>query len=176
MAKFTELFGRKGGDTGAGRGNGNGEHSAIETFSDIGSRMGEENEALRNLLTDTGRKIGELDELKEAFDKIVAPFNSTLRALEQEKSQSLAMTGMLNELRAAYEALRTEYYQIEKKATSLEAEAERLRTDLELARESNRGLESSGLELSQRDLRPPRPDHRARAPVGAGDFAAPQFE
>ena len=37
--------------------------------------MGEENEALRNLLTDTGRKIGELDELKEAFDKLVAPFN-----------------------------------------------------------------------------------------------------
>lgn len=117
MAKFTELFGRKGGETGAGRGNGNGngEHSAIETFSDVGSRMGEENEALRNLLTDTGRKIGELDELKEAFDKIVAPFNSTLRALEQEKSQSLAMTGMLNESRAAYEALRTEYYQIEKR-------------------------------------------------------------
>ena len=141
MAKFTELFGRKGGETGAGRGNGNGngEHSAIETFSDVGSRMGEENEALRNLLTDTGRKIGELDELKEAFDKIVAPFNSTLRALEQEKSQSLAMTGMLNELRAAYEALRTEYYQIEKKATSLEAEAERLRTDLELAREFEPG-------------------------------------
>lgn len=117
MAKFTELFGRKGGETGAGRGNGNGngEYSAIETFSDVGSRMGEENEALRNLLTDTGRKIGELDELKEAFDKIVAPFNSTLRALEQEKSQSLAMTGMLNESRAAHEALRTEYYQIEKK-------------------------------------------------------------
>ena len=150
MAKFTELFGRKGGETGAGRGNGNGngEHRAIETFSDIGSRMGEENEALRNLLTDTGRKIGELDELKEAFDKIVAPFNSTLRALEQEKSQSLGLTGMLNESRAAYEALRTEFYQIEKKATALEAEAERLRTDLELARESNRGLESSGLELS----------------------------
>ena len=84
--------------------------------------------SLRNLLTDTGRKIGELDELKEAFDKIVAPFNSTLRALEQEKSQSLGLTGMLDESRAAYEALRTEFYQIEKKATALEAEAERLRT------------------------------------------------
>jgi hypothetical protein len=30
--------------------------------------MGEENEVLRNLLTDTGRKIGELDDLKAAFD------------------------------------------------------------------------------------------------------------
>ena len=50
----------------------------------IGPRMGEENEVLRNLLTDTGRKIGELDDLEAAFDKLVAPFNSTLRALEQE--------------------------------------------------------------------------------------------
>ena len=157
MAKLSNLFGRRGGETvtdrpaprlGPGRGNGNGEHRTIESLSDLGSRMGEENEVLRNLLTDTGRKIGELDELKEAFDKIVAPFNSTLRALEQEKSQTLGLTGMLNESRAAYETLRTEFYQIEKKATALEAEAEKLRIDLELARESNRSLESTRLELS----------------------------
>lgn len=69
--------------------------------------MGEENEVLRNLLTDTGRKIGELDDLKAAFDKLVAPFNSTLRALEQEKSQTLSLSGMLAEARTAYENLRT---------------------------------------------------------------------
>ena len=134
MAKLTDLFGRKGSEAGAhGRGNGNGEHRAIEGFADIGSALGEENEVLRNLLTDTGRKIGELDELKQAFDKIVAPFNSTLRALEQEKSQTLGLTGMLNESRTAYETLRTEFYQLEKKATAIEAEAERLRIDLEKA-------------------------------------------
>ena len=44
--------------------------------------------------------------------------------------------------------LRTEFYQIERKATTLEAESERLREDLELSRESNRGLESTRLELS----------------------------
>ena len=151
MAKLTDLFGRKGSEAGAygrGNGNGNGEHRAIESFSDIGSALGEENEVLRNLLTDTGRKIGELDELKEAFDKIVAPFNSTLRALEQEKSQTLGLTGMLNESRSSYETLRTEFYQLEKKATTIEAEAERMRIDLELSREANRGLESAQLELS----------------------------
>src|SRR5664280_1396076 len=146
MAKLSDLFGRKSGEPGVGRGNGNGNHSAIENFPDDGSRMGEENEVLRNLLTDTGRKIGELDELKEAFDKIVGPFNSTLRALEQEKSQTTGLTGMLNESRTAYEALRTAFYQIEKKATAVEAEAEKLRIDLELARESNRSLESTRLE------------------------------
>ena len=139
MAKLSDLFGRKGGDAdkypsrlGVKNGNGNSDHINVENFSDVGSRMGEENEALRNLLSDTGRKIGELDELKEAFDKIVAPFNSTLRALEQEKSQTLGLTGMLAESRAAYETLRTEFYQIERKASSLEAESERLREDLEL--------------------------------------------
>src|ERR1039458_9354988 len=148
MAKLSNLFGRKSGEISAGRGNGTGDHPVIENFSDVGSRMGEENEALRNLLSDTGRKIGELDELKEAFDKSVAPFNSALRALEQEKSQTLGLTGMLNESRAAYETLRTEFYRVEKKATAFEADAEKLRIDLELARESNRALESAHLELS----------------------------
>ena len=96
MAKLSDLFGRKGGMAGADKftgrsqnGNGNGgDHISVENLSDVGSRMGEENEVLRNLLTDTGRKISELDALKEAFDKLVTPFNSTLRALEQEKSQT----------------------------------------------------------------------------------------
>src|SRR6202166_1177987 len=158
MAKLSDLFGRKAEDDriaprlAVKRGNGDGDHIGdhinVENFSDVGSRMGEENEVLRNLLTDTGRKIGELDELKDAFDKIVAPFNSTLRALEQEKSQTLGLTGMLAESRSAYETLRTEFYQIERKATTLEAETERLREDLELSRESNRGLESNRIELS----------------------------
>ena len=123
MAKLLDLFGRKGGTAGAdkltGRSrNGNGsDHISIENLSDVGSRMGEENEVLRNLLTDTGRKISELDDLKAAFDKLVTPFNSTLRALEQEKSQTMSLSGMLAEARTAYETLRTEFYQVEKKAT-----------------------------------------------------------
>ncbi len=170
MAKLSDIFGRKGGDfdadaftqhtpaatgndNGGGNGAGNGAiHTSrrpapTESFSDVGSRIGEENEALRNLLNDTGRKIGELDELKLAFEKIVGPFNSTLRALELEKQQTLGLSGMLAESRAAYDTLRTEFYQIERKATALENESEKLREDLELARESGRGLESTRLEL-----------------------------
>ena len=112
MAKLSDLFVRKPGEAGpdtAGRNGGNGAPSAIETLSDVGSRMGEENEVLRNLLSDTGRKINELDELKQAFDKLVTPFNSTLRSLEQEKSLTLSLSGRLDEARAAYETLRTEY-------------------------------------------------------------------
>ena len=163
MAKLSDLFGGKpreqetdrkvGSDPARNTGN---NQPAIpmarqitpENYSDIGSRIGEENEALRHLLSDTGRKIGELDELKAAFDKIVIPFNTTLRALEQEKSHTLSLSNMLAESRVSYDTLRTEFYQIERKATSLEAESEKLREDLELARESNRGLESVRIELT----------------------------
>src|ERR1700737_4285534 len=100
MSKLSDLFGRKGGETGADkqtgrtdgkRTNGDREHIAVEHYSTVGSRIGEENESLRNLLVDTGRTIGELDDLKSAFDKIVTPFNNTLRALEEEKSQNLSL-------------------------------------------------------------------------------------
>jgi crescentin len=156
MAKLSDIFSRKSvsasveGLTPRSRnGNGSaGDHISFESPSDIGSRMGEENEILRGLLTDTGRKISELDELKSAFDKLVAPFNSTLRALEQEKSQTMSLSGMLSEARSSYDMLRTEFYKLERKATALEAEAERLREDLELSRETGRGLESSRLELT----------------------------
>jgi crescentin len=162
MSKLSDLFGRKNVDSGAdklsGRHNAKraqneGEQVPAEQFSAVGSRMGEENEALRNLLFDTGRKIGELDDLKSAFDKIVEPFNNTLRALEEEKSQSLSMKATLAESRSAYETLRTEFYQVEKKATLLESENERLREDLELARESVRGLERNRSEINNQIAR-----------------------
>lgn len=148
MSKLSDLFGRRNGPSGADKPVAakprpdQREQAAPEAPSDVGSRIGEENESLRNLLFDTGRKINELDELKSAFDKIVTPFNNTLRALEQEKSQNLSLSGQLAESRAAYDKLRADVYQVEKRATLLESENARLREDLELARETVRGLES----------------------------------
>ncbi len=145
MAKLSDLLGRKG-EPGAlssrpGQGNGNGGHINIENLSDIGSRIDEENEELRSLLTDTGRKIGELDELKQAFDKLVAPFNSTLRALDQEKSQTVTLTGLLEESRAAYETRQV----LPDRAQS---NCARSREELELSREQGHALESTRIELS----------------------------
>jgi crescentin len=148
MSKLSDLFGRKGGQPGADKipaakaRPDQHEKAPSEAVADVGSRMGEENEALRNLLFDTGRKINELDELKSAFDKIVTPFNNTLRSLEQEKSQNLSLNAQLAESRGAYDKLRSDVYQVEKRATLLGSENERLREDLELAREAARSLES----------------------------------
>lgn len=158
MSKLTDFFGKgprvpeAGPLASSGNGNGNGGHGGHDlepqSAADVGARMGEENEALRNLLVDAGRKITELDELKDAFSKIVVPFNNTLRALEQEKSSALSLRGALDESRAAYETLRAEFYAAEKKAAAFETEAERLREDVEFAREAARGLESNRAELT----------------------------
>jgi len=150
MAKLADLFGRKPDDAGAASSpsdatDGNDEHRTIESYTDLGLPMEDDSDVLHSLLTDTSRKINEIDDLKEAFDKIVAPFNSSLRALEQEKSQTLNLTGMLNESRATYDTLRTELYQVEKTASALASEAEKLRDELEVSRESNRALESTRL-------------------------------
>jgi crescentin len=151
---LSDLFGRKGVQPGADKpvaakvAPDLREQARPEALSDVGSRIGEENEALRNLLFDTGRKINELDELKSAFDKIVTPFNNTLRALEQEKSANLSLNGQLAENRAAYDKLRADVYQVEKRATLLESENAHLREDLELARETVRGLESHRNDIS----------------------------
>lgn len=147
MAKLSNIFGRKSDEIGDARAI-ESEPRSAETASDVGSRIGEENESLRNLLGDTARKIGELDELKNSFGKIVAPFNNALRALELEKSQALALSAMLNESRAAYETLRTEFYRVDKQATAAAADAEKLRVELELARETNRALEATIVETN----------------------------
>src|SRR3569833_2126282 len=164
MAKLSDIFGRKpeGGTDKVIplpamplRGNGQG-----ETTVDAGARIGEENEVLRNLLTDAGRKIGELDELKEAFDRLVSPFNATLRALETEKSQTLSLSGRLDEQRAAYDKLCSEFYQVERKATQLDAESARLRSDLELAR-GERPAHPPPHRQRQHRHRDPRPARQA---------------
>jgi crescentin len=54
---------------------------------------------------------------------------------------------MLEEARASYETLREDFYEVEKRATALEAEAGRVREDLEISREQGRALESNRAQL-----------------------------
>ena len=52
-------------------------------------KIGEENEALRNLLVDAGMKIRQFDEYKIAFGKLIEPATQALRTLEQEKTSNI---------------------------------------------------------------------------------------
>jgi crescentin len=122
------------------------------TFADIGARVGEDNEKLRNLLIDTDRRIGALDDLKEAFRNLVEPIGSSLRALEQEKTENFGLRNALTELRSSHESLRSEYGLLEKRAAELETAGEDLRRELALVQQTARGLEADKAELASESV------------------------
>src|SRR5258707_12960730 len=84
------------------------EEPSEPTLADIGARVGEENETLRNLLIDTDRRIGALDDLKDAFRNLVEPIGSALQGLEHEKSDNFGVRQWRAELRASHERLRSQ--------------------------------------------------------------------
>jgi len=120
------------------------EEPSEPTLADIGARVGEENEALRNLLIDTDRRIGALD----AFRNLVEPIGSALQALEQEKTDNVGLRNALAELRAGHESVRTEFSALEKRAAELESVGEELGRELTLAQQAARGLEGDKTELT----------------------------
>ena len=125
-----------------------GEQRSEPTFADIGARVGEDNETLCNLLIDTDRRIGALDDLKEAFRNLVEPIGSSLHALEQEKTENFGLRNALTELRSTHESLRSEYGLLEKRAADLETAGEDLRRELALAQQTARGLDGDKAELA----------------------------
>jgi chromosome segregation ATPase len=166
MSSLSEFFARKGGaapaerpaaPTGAqpapptptlspGKGPA-GDDRPTEAWAEIGSRIGGDNEALRNLLVDTGRQVGALDDLKQAFGKLVDPISKTLRALEQEKSDNVSLRGTLADVRSSYEALRAEFNDLGRRSAAGETEIERLRHELELVQQTARNAEAGKIEL-----------------------------
>jgi chromosome segregation ATPase len=118
------------------------------TLADIAARVGGENEELRNLLIETDRRIGALDDLREVFRNLAEPMGSALQALEQEKTDNVTLRNSLAELRAAHESVCSEFSALEKRAAELESAGEELRRELALAQEATRGLERDKTELT----------------------------
>ena len=101
-----------------------------ELFSAIGAQIGGENETLRNLLLDANAKIGELDTIKDAVGRLVDPVSKTLRAMESERSEKLALQTVLNNTRTAYGKLRNEFADYEKKFAASQSQCDDLRHEL----------------------------------------------
>ena len=59
-----------------------------ELFSPIATLLGQENEAVRNLLLDAEHKIGELETIKRSIGKLVAPVSKTLRPTRRPRAKS----------------------------------------------------------------------------------------
>ena len=96
-----------------------------ELFSALGAQLGGDNESLRNMLLDANDKIDELDSIKAAVGKLVDPVGKTLRALEAEKTEKLALQTVLNNTRTAYGKLRNEVAELERRRRPPTANARR---------------------------------------------------
>ena len=119
-----------------------------ELFSAIGAQIGGENETLRNLLLDANAKIGELDIIKDAVGKLVDPVSKTLRAIEAEKSEKLALQTVLNNTRTAYGKLRNELADHEKKLAASLSQCDDLRHDLANTQNLLRTAEATRAEIA----------------------------
>ena len=159
VTKLSDIFGRKSGDGSdkiiplpAFALKAAGPAEASEPPKPSIGILAEQNETLRNLLSDTGRRIAELNQLNDVYNSIVEPFNAALSSLEREKAVALSLAARVEEQDRASEALQREFVIIEKRAKASEAEAETLRADLELASAHGRALESERRQLAD-DLR-----------------------
>jgi crescentin len=122
-----------------------------ESFSALGAQFGGENESLRNMLLDANNKINELDTIKAAVRKLVDPVSKTLRDFEAEKAEKAEKVGLqsvLSNTRTAYDKLRNEVGNLEKKLTVSERDCKALRQDLAVAQTQLRTLEAARAEIT----------------------------
>jgi crescentin len=118
------------------------------TLADVGARIGEDNEVLRNLLIDTSNHLNAFDDLKESFGKLVDPLNNVLTTLEQERAENASSRGALAAMRSSHETLRTDFQQLEKQSSELAGDNERMRRELESALANARELDLDRAKLS----------------------------
>src|SRR5450631_1123331 len=119
-----------------------------ESFSALGAQFGGENESLRNMLLDANNKINELDTIKAAVRKLVDPVSKALRDFEAEKAEKVGLQSVLSNTRTAYDKLRNEVGNLEKKMTVSERDCKALRQALAVAQTQLRTLEAARAEIT----------------------------
>ena len=117
-----------------------------ELFFPAASQVGQENEALRNLLIDAGYKIDELESIKNLIAKLIDPVAKTLRAYEETKHENLNLQKVLNSTRAAHNKLREDLTATDNKARNLDAECQRLREVVAIAQQNATAHEKARAE------------------------------
>jgi chromosome segregation ATPase len=119
-----------------------------ESDSEASARLGEECEALRNLIVAAGCKVNELDETKQTFIAIVDPANRALGALEREKTRNITLVRKVAQLRTAHDALEVALDESEKKAKAGANEKEQVKLALEAEQRTVRELTAVKAELT----------------------------
>ncbi len=113
----------------------------LSGFSDIGARIGEDNELLRNLLLDTEHQFGAIHELEDTFRKLVQPLHTVLMTLEHEKANNASLNGSLATLRFSHEQIHSDFLELSKKSSELESANQDLTQKLDAAQQKGRDIE-----------------------------------
>ena len=127
-----------------------GDAEALEAEGDpeISAKLGEECEALRNLIVEAGCKINELEETKQTFFQIVDPADRALRLLEQAQTRNISLSRRIGQLRTAYDGLQARFDEIEKQIQTAVGEKEQIRQELEDSQRTVRELKGVKAELT----------------------------
>src|SRR6202451_4168266 len=126
-----------------------------ETWADLGTRVGGDNESLRNLLIDVGRRIDALDDLRDIFGELVVPIGHALNTLEREALNNANLRNALEETSVGYEQLRAEVKDVRKRLATSQSECEHLNYELGLSQQAVGTLEAEKIELTG-ELEPAR--------------------
>ena len=118
----------------------------------IGAKIGEENEALRNLLVDAGMKVRQFDEYKIFFSKLIEPATQALRTLEHEKTNNVDLRRKLDQTTARSDELRARAHELETRHAILVGENDKLRQELDLSRIEARDAERSRAEFANENI------------------------
>jgi chromosome segregation ATPase len=128
------------------------ERSSTTDDALAGAKIGEENEALRNLLVDAGMKIRQFDEYKLFFGKLIEPATQALRTLEHEKTNNIDLRRKLEQTTTRCDELRARAHELETRHAILVSENEKLRQELDLARLEARDAERSRAEFATENI------------------------
>jgi len=131
------------------------EPSASETWADLGTRVGGDNESLRSLLIDVGRRIDALDDLRDIFGELVVPIGQALNTLEREALDNANLRNALEETTVGYEQLRTEVKEVRKSLATSQSECDHLNYELGVSQQTVGTLEADKADLAA-ELEPAR--------------------
>src|SRR5882757_2254289 len=123
-----------------------------EARVDSSAKIGEENEALRNLLVDAGMKIRQFDDYKNIFIKLIEPATQALRTLEHEKTSNIDLRRKLEQALSRTNEFRARTHELETRHAILVGENEKLRQELDLSRQAARDAERSRAEFAGENL------------------------
>ena len=118
------------------------------SLADIGARLGEDNETLRNLLIDTEHRIGAIGDVQKAFRGLAEPVKTAIRELEQERIENARLRSALGDLRTGYDSLHGKFSALEKRAAELDSDRAGTQQQLAQAQQTARGLQRDKSELT----------------------------